>query len=90
MDGNGVAEIIEPNAGPVYVAAVAPARNQEPFDRSGPPSPPSRPIDVILSMNVDGRRMDTDAGLEQVAFSIHQVDGRERSPPRPATFRTPL
>jgi hypothetical protein len=61
--------------GPVYVAALAPGRGGEPFDRSGPPS------DSALSMDVDFRRMDTGAGLARPVFSSRHVDGRERSPP---------
>ena len=75
--GAGVTELTsfypygEAFVGPVYVAAVAPAGNHEPFDRSGPPS------DITLSMNIDARRMDTDAAraLSQV-LSLPPHDDR--------------
>jgi len=86
--GPGVTELtsfypyFEAFVGPVYVAAVAPARSHEPLEPLGPPSPPR---EFMLSMNVDARRMDIDAALVLVAFASRQVDGRERSPPRSAS-----
>jgi hypothetical protein len=90
--GPGITELtsfypyFEAFVGPVYVAAVAPRRDHEPFGWSGPLSPYG---DITLSMNLDARRMDIDTGLVWVAFSSRQVDGRERSPPRPEV-RSPL
>ena len=61
--GAGVTELtsfypyFEAFFGPVYVAAVAPARNHEPPDRSGPPS------DITMSLNIDAGWIDTDAGV---------------------------